>query len=226
VKYVLLFVDTEQFNNELRAMGPAERDRAAVSRSLTGPSRASQVQPRPTTYSHNGRETRQPYQPRQRPIAAALPAPQHQDQAREPRLRVYVDRREIDRLHLSAAAAIDVQPAIACFECRADRRRPVVRRCSVPALDDRRATLPLGSARPGRGLQPRQMPASPVRCCRPWLISYAADRQPTAYCTRSPRPARRLPAGSGPECTGAAIRQPGFEFGVFEMILKSKIQVC
>jgi hypothetical protein len=164
VKYVLLFVDTEQFNNELRAMGPAERDRAAVSRSLTGPSRASQVQPRPTTYSHNGRETRQPYQPRQRPIAAALPAPQHQDQAREPRLRVYVDRREIDRLHLSAAAAIDVQPAIACFECRADRRRPVVRRCSVPALDDRRATLPLGSARPGRGLQPRQMPASPVRC--------------------------------------------------------------
>jgi hypothetical protein len=28
VKYVLLFVDTEQFNNELRAMGPAERDRA------------------------------------------------------------------------------------------------------------------------------------------------------------------------------------------------------
>jgi hypothetical protein len=28
VKYVLLFVDTEQFANDLRAMGPAERERA------------------------------------------------------------------------------------------------------------------------------------------------------------------------------------------------------
>ncbi len=28
MKYVLLFVDTEQFANELQAMGPAERDRA------------------------------------------------------------------------------------------------------------------------------------------------------------------------------------------------------
>jgi hypothetical protein len=28
VKYVLLFVDTEQFANDLQAMGPAERDRA------------------------------------------------------------------------------------------------------------------------------------------------------------------------------------------------------
>ena len=28
MKYVLLFVDTEQFSNELRAMGPAERERA------------------------------------------------------------------------------------------------------------------------------------------------------------------------------------------------------
>jgi hypothetical protein len=28
MKYVLLFVDTEQFDNDLRAMGPAERDRA------------------------------------------------------------------------------------------------------------------------------------------------------------------------------------------------------
>jgi hypothetical protein len=28
VKYVLLFVDTEQFSNDLRAMSPAERDRA------------------------------------------------------------------------------------------------------------------------------------------------------------------------------------------------------
>jgi hypothetical protein len=28
MKYVLLFVDTEQFSNDLRAMGPAERDRA------------------------------------------------------------------------------------------------------------------------------------------------------------------------------------------------------
>jgi hypothetical protein len=28
VKYVLLFVDTEQFANDLQAMGPAERERA------------------------------------------------------------------------------------------------------------------------------------------------------------------------------------------------------
>ena len=28
MKYVLLFVDTEQFANDLRAMGPAERERA------------------------------------------------------------------------------------------------------------------------------------------------------------------------------------------------------
>lgn len=28
MKYVLLFVETEQFTNELHAMGPAERDRA------------------------------------------------------------------------------------------------------------------------------------------------------------------------------------------------------
>ena len=28
MKYVLLFVDTEQFANDLQAMGPAERDRA------------------------------------------------------------------------------------------------------------------------------------------------------------------------------------------------------
>jgi hypothetical protein len=28
MKYVLLFVDTEQFSNELRAMGPTERGRA------------------------------------------------------------------------------------------------------------------------------------------------------------------------------------------------------
>lgn len=28
MKYVLLFVDTEQFSNELQAMDPAERDRA------------------------------------------------------------------------------------------------------------------------------------------------------------------------------------------------------
>jgi hypothetical protein len=28
VKYVMLFVETEQFSNELQAMGPAERDRA------------------------------------------------------------------------------------------------------------------------------------------------------------------------------------------------------
>jgi hypothetical protein len=28
MKYVLLFFDTEQFNNDLRSMGPAERDRA------------------------------------------------------------------------------------------------------------------------------------------------------------------------------------------------------
>ena len=28
MKYVLLFVDTEQFHNDLQAMGPAERERA------------------------------------------------------------------------------------------------------------------------------------------------------------------------------------------------------
>jgi hypothetical protein len=28
MKYVLLFVDTDQFSNDLRAMGQAERDRA------------------------------------------------------------------------------------------------------------------------------------------------------------------------------------------------------
>jgi hypothetical protein len=104
------------------------------------------------------------YQQRQRPMATALPAPQHQNQAREARLRVDVDAGEIDRLHLAAPAAIDVKPAIACFQCGADRRRPVMCRCGVPALDDRRATLPLGCARLGPGLQPRQMTASPMRC--------------------------------------------------------------
>jgi hypothetical protein len=33
-----------------------------------------------------------------------------------------------------------------------------MRRCGVPSLDDRGAALPLDSARPGRGLQPRQVP--------------------------------------------------------------------
>jgi hypothetical protein len=37
-------------------------------------------------------------------------------------------------------------------------------RCSVPAFHDHGAAFPLGCARLGCGLRPRQMPASPVRC--------------------------------------------------------------
>jgi hypothetical protein len=36
--------------------------------------------------------------------------------------------------------------------------------CSVPAFDDRGAAFPLGCARLGCGLQPRQMLASQMRC--------------------------------------------------------------
>jgi hypothetical protein len=66
--------------------------------------------------------------------------------------------------HLPAPAAIDVEPAIAGLERRADRWRPVVSGLLIPAFDDRGATLPLGCARPGRGLRPRQMPAPPMGC--------------------------------------------------------------
>jgi hypothetical protein len=87
------------------------------------------------------------YQLRQRPVSTALAASEHQDQAGEARLRVDVDRREIDRLHLSAAAAIDIKLAVACLQRGADRRRPVMRRRGVPCLDNTGA-----------------MPASPMRC--------------------------------------------------------------
>jgi hypothetical protein len=43
-------------------------------------------------------------------------------------------------LHLPTTAAIDIKPAIACLQRGADRRRPVMRRCGVPALDDSRAS--------------------------------------------------------------------------------------
>jgi hypothetical protein len=58
--------------------------------------------------SRNGRETGQPYELPQRPMAATRPAAEYQDPARESRLRMDVDCGEIDQLHLSAAAAIDV----------------------------------------------------------------------------------------------------------------------
>jgi hypothetical protein len=48
-------------------------------------------------------------------MAATLPTAEQQDQAREARLRMNVDRGEIDRLHLLATRAIDIKPAIACF---------------------------------------------------------------------------------------------------------------
>jgi hypothetical protein len=82
-------------------------------------------------------------------MAATLPAAEQQDQAREARLRMNVDAGEIDRLHLAAAATKDIKPAIPCLQRGADRGRPVVRRRGIPALDDRRATLAFGSARPG-----------------------------------------------------------------------------
>jgi hypothetical protein len=58
---------------------------------------------------------------------------------------VDVDARQVDRLQLPHAA-IDVEPATARLQRGADRWRPVVRRCIVPALDDRGAPLALGSA--------------------------------------------------------------------------------
>jgi hypothetical protein len=58
----------------------------------------------------------------------------------------------------------NVQPTIASFQRGADRRGPVVRQCRVPAFHDRDAANPLGCAHIGCGLQPRQIPASPVRC--------------------------------------------------------------
>jgi hypothetical protein len=55
-------------------------------------------------------------------MAATLPAAEQQDQAREAPLRMDVDRREINRLHLPTAAAIDIKPAVACFQRGADYR--------------------------------------------------------------------------------------------------------
>jgi hypothetical protein len=55
-------------------------------------------------------------------MAAALPAAERQDQAGEARLRMDIDRREINRLHLAAAIAIDIKPAIARFQRGADGR--------------------------------------------------------------------------------------------------------
>jgi hypothetical protein len=46
----------------------------------------------------------------------------NENQAGEARLRVDVDGGEIDRLHLLAASAIDIKPAVACFQRGADCR--------------------------------------------------------------------------------------------------------
>jgi hypothetical protein len=107
------------------------RDNQSSARHAFGEQRTCRPNSRPVTsaralfihsYTRNGRKTRQPDQLRHRSMAAALAAPERQDQAGEARLRVYVDRREIDRLHLSVAAAVDIEPTIACFQRRADRR--------------------------------------------------------------------------------------------------------
>ena len=72
--------------------------------------------------SNSGQETRQPYELRQQPMAAALPAAEQQDQARETCVRMDIDHREINRLHLPTAAALDIKPAVACFQRGADCR--------------------------------------------------------------------------------------------------------
>jgi hypothetical protein len=41
----------------------------------------------------------------------------------------------------------------------------------IPLLDDRSATLPLSGACPGRGLQPSQVSASPMRCAAHGIIA-------------------------------------------------------
>jgi hypothetical protein len=58
----------------------------------------------------------------QETVSTALSAPQQQDQAGEARLRMDIDRREINWLHLPTTAAIDIKPAIACFQRSAYRR--------------------------------------------------------------------------------------------------------
>jgi hypothetical protein len=49
-------------------------------------------------FSNNGRETRQPYQPRQRPLATALAAAEQQDQAGEARVFIRTTPVEADRI--------------------------------------------------------------------------------------------------------------------------------
>jgi hypothetical protein len=55
-------------------------------------------------------------------MVAALLAAEHQDQAGETCLGMDIDRREINRLHLPAPRAIDIKPALACFQRGADCR--------------------------------------------------------------------------------------------------------
>jgi hypothetical protein len=79
-------------------------------------------------------------------------------------LRMDVEAGEINRLYLPTAGAIHIKPAITGFQRGADGWRPVMRRCGVPSFDDRRATVLLHRAGPGRSLQPSQMSSAPMRC--------------------------------------------------------------
>jgi hypothetical protein len=84
-------------------------------------------------------------------MAAALPAAEQQDQTGQAGLRVYVDARQVDLLHLLAAAALDNKPAIACFQCGEtirhwpsnDSEKPAGAFCELRAVRDwRRKTNP------------------------------------------------------------------------------------
>jgi hypothetical protein len=92
-------------------------------------------------------ERRQPDQPRQRPMAAALPTAKQQDHAGQTRLRMDVDARQVDRLHLTTARAINIQPTIASSQRRADRRiGAAFQRSTIAAQRSRSAALVLAAA--------------------------------------------------------------------------------
>jgi hypothetical protein len=161
----------------------------------------------------NGGKARQPYELRQRPVAAALPASERQDQAGQARLRMDIDRREINRLHQPAPAEIDIKPAVACLQRGTDRRGPVVRRRRVPAFHDRDVAFPQRSSvrRPRRNApvqlrsswpRPAAMPSVCVAnvVCRPWasLQPLQSDQPATLCCMRSRPPDPQPSAASGP----------------------------
>jgi hypothetical protein len=80
--------------------------------------------------------------------------------------------------------------------CRSQAtNRASVRRSSARRA---RAALPLDGARAGRGLQPRQMPASPVRCAAHGVIASGAARTPGGCSSITPLASSPIGAGLQP----------------------------